>query len=165
MSDRKPLWRIPVMWLVVGLPLASIIAGVGLVVIAVRSGGADSVTDDVQRMAQVQTTDLGPDQQAQTMKLSAVVRVDAGRIEVIPVSGDFDRKFSLQLTLLHPTQARDDQVLALLPSARGWQGQVPIDDSHDWKLLLQPLDARWRLKGRLPRQQYAARMAPAVATE
>jgi hypothetical protein len=56
-------------------------------------------------------------------------------------------------------------VLELLPSARGWALQQPLDDSHDWKLQLQPADARWRLKGRLPRQQHAARLAPSVAAD
>ena len=49
MTDRKSFWREPMVWLVFGLPLASIVAGVTLVVIAVRSGGADTVSDQVQR--------------------------------------------------------------------------------------------------------------------
>ena len=42
------------------------------------------------------------------------------------------------------------------------QVQADIDDAHDWRLQLTPADTRWRLKGRLPRQQYAARLAPSV---
>ena len=79
MTEKKSIWRMPVMWLVVGLPLASIIAGVGLVITAVNTGGADSVTDKVDRMSQIQTTDLGPDNQAQVLKLSAILRVDGGQ--------------------------------------------------------------------------------------
>ena len=62
-------WRNPVMWLVVGLPLLSIVAGVGLVVTAVRTGGADPVNDPVRRVAQIQTTDLGPDAAAKRLGL------------------------------------------------------------------------------------------------
>ena len=162
MTEKKSIWRMPVMWLVVGLPLASIIAGVGLVITAVNTGGADSVTDKVDRMSQIQTTDLGPDSQAQALKLSAIVRIDAGMVEVLPVTGEFGRNLPLRLSLEHPLQAQEDRVLELKPSVRGWQVEADIDDAHDWRLQLTPADTRWRLKGRLPRQQYAARLAPSV---
>lgn len=165
MTEKTSFWREPMVWLVVGLPLASVVAGVGLVIIASRSGSSDSLTEDVQRVAQIQTTDMGPDHEAETRKLSAIVRIDAGMVEVIPVTGEFDRTAPLQLTLLHPAQAQGDRVLELLPGGRGWTLQEPLDDAHDWRLQLQPADARWRLKGRLPRQQHAARLAPSVSAD
>ena len=162
MNKNKSLWRMPIMWLVVGLPLASIIASVALVIISVNSGGADSVTDEVNRVSQIQTTDLGPDSQAQTLKLSAIVRIDAGMVEVLPVTGQFARNVPLRLSVEHPLQAKEDRVLELQPSVRGWQVKADLDDSHDWRLQLTPADTQWRLKGRLPKQQYAARLAPSV---
>ena len=106
--ESKPFWKTPAMWLVIGLPLASIVAGVSLLVIAVRSGGADAVPDDVQRMSQIQTTDLGPDAQARALGLSAVVRMADGVVEVIPVTGQFHRQ-----SPLHPrwgkSQTRNHQ--------------------------------------------------------
>ena len=162
MTEKKSIWRMPVMWLVVGLPLASIIAGVGLVITAVNTGGADSVTDKVDRMSQIQTTDLGPDNQAQVLKLSAIMRVDGGMVEVLPVTGEFKRNAPLRLSLEHPLQAQEDRVLELKPSVHGWQVEADIDETHDWRLQLTPADSQWRLKGRLPKQQYAARLAPSV---
>lgn len=165
MTETKSFWREPMVWLVIGLPLASVVAGVGLVIVASRSGSSDSLTDNVQRVAQIQTTDLGPDNVAETRKLSAIMRIEEGMLEVIPVTGEFDRKAPLRLTLLHPVQKQGDRVLELLPSARGWALQASLDDAHDWKLQLQPVDAGWRLKGRLPKQQHAARLAPSVASD
>ena len=162
MTEKKSIWRMPVMWLVVGLPLASIIAGVGLVITAVNTGGADSVTDKVDRMSQIQTTDLGPDNQAQVLKLSAILRVDGGMVEVLPVTGEFKRNAPLRLSLEHPLQAQEDRMLELKPSVHGWQVEADIDETHDWRLQLTPADTQWRLKGRLPRQQYATRLAPSV---
>lgn len=162
MTEKKSIWRMPVMWLVVGLPLASIIAGVGLVITAVNTGGADSVTDKVDRMSQIQTTDLGPDNQAQVLKLSAIMRVDGGMVEVLPVTGEFKRNAPLRLSLEHPLQAQEDRVLELKPSVHGWQVEADIDETHDWRLQLTPADTQWRLKGRLPKQQYATRLAPSV---
>ena len=162
MTEKKSIWRMPVMWLVVGLPLASIIAGVGLVITAVNTGGADSVTDKVDRMSQIQTTDLGPDNQAQVLKLSAIMRVDGGMVEVLPVTGEFKRNAPLRLSLEHPLQAQEDRMLELKPSVHGWQVEADIDETHDWRLQLTPADTQWRLKGRLPKQQYATRLAPSV---
>ena len=162
MTEKKSIWRMPVMWLVVGLPLASIIAGVGLVITAVNTGGADSVTDKVDRMSQIQTTDLGPDNQAQVLKLSAIMRVDGGMVEVLPVTGEFKRNAPLRLSLEHPLQAQEDRVLELKPSVHGWQVEADIDETHDWRLQLTPADTQWRLKGRLPRQQHATHLAPSV---
>ena len=84
------IWRKnPVMWLVIGLPLLSIVAGVGLVVIASSAGGSDAVSDPVRRVSQIQTTDLAPDQAALKLGLSAVLRVEDGIVEVLPATGQF----------------------------------------------------------------------------
>jgi len=82
MNDPQPkrsLFGIPVMWLVIGLPLASIVAGVGLVIVAIRSGGADVVRDEVQRTSQIQVTDLSADEQAMRRNLSALMRAAVRR--------------------------------------------------------------------------------------
>jgi hypothetical protein len=163
MTNRKSFWREPMVWLVFGLPLASIVAGVTLVVIAVRSGGADTVSDQVQRVAQVQTADLGMDNVASQRKLSAVLRAQDGVIEVLPATGDFDRTQPLRLVLAHPSQASADLHIELAPSALGWRADAPLDSSHDWSLQLLPIDSSWRLRGRLLKRQQAARLAPAVA--
>lgn len=163
MTDRKAFWREPMVWLVFGLPLASIVAGVALVAIAVRSGGADTVSDQVQRVAQVQTADLSMDSVASRRKLSAVLRAQDGVIEVLPATGDFDRARPLRLVLTHPSQARADLRIELAPSTLGWRAQTALDSSHDWSLQLLPADSSWRLRGRLLKQQHAARLGPAVA--
>lgn len=162
MTDKRPFWREPAMWLVIGLPLASVVAGVGLVVTAVRSGGADVVTDDVRRVAQIQTADLGPDERAAQLGLSAVVSLHEGYVDVIPTTGEFVRNAPLRLTLAHPAQAAEDRHVDLLPGSLGWRAQADVDGSHDWLLQLAPADGHWRLRARLPRQQRAARLAPSL---
>ena len=161
--ESKPFWKTPAMWLVIGLPLASIVAGVSLLVIAVRSGGADAVPDDVQRMSQIQTTDLGPDAQARALGLSAVVRMSDGVVEVIPVTGQFHRQSPLQVLLQHPTRADADQRIELAPGDTGWRAQAALDDSHDWIVVLASEQDGWRLHGRLPKQQHATHLSPALA--
>jgi Uncharacterized protein conserved in bacteria len=155
-------WRNPVMWLVVGLPLLAIVAGVGLVVVAVRSGGADAVSDPVRRVSQIQIADLGPDAAARKLGLSAVLRVEDGIVEVLPATGRFDTGVALRLDLEHPTRQAEDLHLELQPAGPGWRVEQAVDGSHDWVARLRPADGSWRLQGRLPKGQHAARLAPSL---
>jgi len=162
-TPKRSPFSNPVMWLVIGLPLLSIVAGVGLVIVAVRSGGADVVRDEVQRTSQIQVTDLSADAHAAQRRLSALLRAEDGRIEVIAVNGDFDHAAPLHLLLQHPTAAAEDLQFTLDPSATGWQGEGVIDDQHAWNVELSGDEGRWRLHARLPKQQHAVRLAPALS--
>lgn len=162
-EPSKPFWKTAMMWLVIGLPTASVFASMALVVIANRSGGADVVRDDVQRVSQIQTADLGPDEQARALGLSAVLRADEGVLEVIPATGDFHRQAPLRLVLQHPSRTQEDLELELAPAGAGWRAEQPLDDGHDWIVQLAPADGEWRLHGRLPKQQHATRLAPSLA--
>ena len=106
-SDRKrPFWKEPMMWVVLGIPLASIVAGVGLVVVSVRSGSADAVMDKVDRVSQIQTTDLGPDEAAAARKLSAIVQIRADLNKAVKQA--FDRE---GITIPYPHQVHVDSQL------------------------------------------------------
>ena len=156
----RPFWKEPMVWLVWGLPLASVIAGLWLVVVAVRAGGADSVTDKVQRVSQIQTTDLGPDDNAAKRKLSAIVQVRMDHVEMIAITGDFAGTSPLVLTLAHPTEAAKDVVLTLARDTAGWTAPAEIETTHDWNIQLAPQDGAWRIRGRLQKDTQAVRLAP-----
>lgn len=159
-------WRTPIVWLVIALPAAVVIASIGLIFIA-GSDGNDVVRDDVQRTAQIQTADLSADAVASEQKLSAIVRTDAegGFVEVLPVSGTFDRDAPLRLTLAHPADSARDTVLLLAPGELGWRVDAELDDSHDWKVELGPEDSHWRLRGRLPKGQQATNLRPSLQAQ
>lgn len=165
---RRP-WREPMVWLIVAIPAAAVIATIAMLVVASRSSGNNDVVDEsVRRTAQVQVADLGPDAIARQLRLSAIVRADPrgnGSIEVLPVAGDFDRAANLALALRHPSRAGLDRQLALAPSDTGWRAEGEIDLSHDWNVQLAPADGRWRLQGRWTARQRAAYLQPAVGNE
>ena len=156
---KRPFWKEPMMWVVLGIPLASIVAGVGLVVVAVRSGSVDAVTDKVDRVSQIQTTDLGPDETAARRKLSAIVQVRADHVELVPVTGDLAGTSPLVLTLAHPTVAAQDVTLSLARGTTGWRAAGEIDTTHDWNVQLGPEDGSWRIRGRLQKNMQAVRLA------
>lgn len=155
-------WRQPVMWLVAALPASAVVASIILITLAVRSGGEDASRDPVRRTAQIQQADLGPDLQARQLGLSAVIRFEDVLIEVLPVTGDFDRDSPLQLQLGHPTRAEADVLLQLLPEGEGWRTRGSHLADHDWRVQVAASDGRWRIVGRLPVGQRAARLAPAM---
>lgn len=158
---RHPL-REPMLWLVMLLPAAVVVAGIATLVIAIRSGGNDAVPDAVRRTAQVQTAELGPDDVARRRGLVAVLQVRGDGVRVLPVQGDFDRTRPLQLTLAHPVQAAQDRHLVLQPDADGWHAAGAPDATHDWPLLLQADDGAWRVHGRLPAGQQAAHLVSSL---
>ena len=164
---RQSPWRNPMVWLMVGFPLAAVVAGIATVFIAIGAGGSDAIPDDVRRTAQIQTSELGPDERAATLKLSAVLSVRDGFLELLPASGPLLddaslRNRPLRLLLQHPTLAAADRELKLVPTATGWRADHRLDIDHDWRLQLLPEGTAWRLRARLPAGQRGALLAPAV---
>ncbi len=169
-------WRNPMLWLIVGLPAAVVVAGLATLAIAVESGGSDAIPDEVRRTAQIQTTELGPDERAAALKLSAVLSVrttdGAQALELLPASGALLDKVSaegralrakpLRLLLQHPTRAAEDRELRLLPTANGWGVAYALDGSHDWRVQVLPEGGAWRLHARLPAGQRGVLLAPSV---
>lgn len=158
---RHPL-REPMVWLVIALPLAAVLASIWLIVASSRGGSVDSVADEVQRTGQIQTTDLGPDERAARLKLGAVLQSEEGMLRVFPAGGPFRRGDSLRLTLLHPYSEDADQVFTLVPDKLGWHVEHAPDPAHDWNVTLADEAGTWRLRGRLPRGQHATHLGPAL---
>jgi len=168
MEPKSSPWRQPIVWLMVALVGAAIVGSVWLLKVAANGDSVDVVPDEVQRTGQAQQADFGPDATAAERKLGAIVRIDDehGYVEVLPVSGDFDRAAPLRLELHHPTRAEQDQALELAPTETGWRVEAKPATDHDWRLQLAPAGGEdWRLRGRMPRGQLAAQLRPAVGDD
>ncbi|WP_345302725.1 FixH family protein [Lysobacter hankyongensis] len=161
---RQSPWRNPMVWLMVGFPLAAVVAGIATVFIAIDAGGSDAIPDDVRRTAQIQTTELGPDERAAERKLAAVFSVQEGAVEVLVATGDFDRGHPLKLSLLHPVDAAQDIALTLQPNGRGgWSATHALDVGHAWRVQLLDDAGTWRLLARLPAGQRGVLLRPSLA--
>lgn len=160
-EQPRPAWRNPMVWLVAGIPAASIVAGVGLVIVAMRQPN-DAIPDRVRRTAQIQVADLGADDRARRSGLRALLRAEDGIVEALPVAGGFDRARPLNVRLRHPAREAEDRVIALAPGEFGWRAQADVDLSHDWNVELAPADGSWRLQGRLPKGQHAVALQPSL---
>lgn len=170
METRKAkAYREPMVWLVFGLPALVVVAGIATLVIAIKTSDGGDVTDQVQRTAQIQQTDLGPDARAQAMGLRVLLRESAGRIEVLPMAGNFPSGQSLRLVAEHPTDSGQDRAVVLQPNAdkTGWLSKDAFESvrGHAWKFTLTPGNEQWRLRGRMPKEQSAIVLLPALAQE
>lgn len=150
-APLRPWFREPMVWLVIALPLAVVIAGFATLFIAIDAGGADPVRPQVQRTAQMQTADLAAEARARQLGLSATLDrdVDTGSVTVRLVGATIDAP-RLRLSLEHPTRADADADTVLTRRSGAWLGRIPDPQAgHDWLLTVQPDDGQWRLHGRL----------------
>lgn len=155
----------PMVWLVWGLPAVVVVASMITIWLAATSGNADPVRDEVQRMAQVQTTELARDEHAARLGLSAVLSLRDGQAQLLPVSGVFAYGDPLELVLAHPTRSAQDRALALLPQDRTWRAEARLDDGHDWNVEVASPEGGWRIVGRLKAGEHAVRLGPALPAQ
>lgn len=153
-------------WLMLALPAAAVVAGLSTVVIAVRASGDDAVPESVRRTAQVQEADLAADRQAARRQLRAQLQVNraTGAVQV-SITGDAITDDRVELRLVHATDGARDAVAVLVRSGALWLGRVNAPLDRPWALVLAADDGAWRLQGRLPIEQDSVSLEPAIAGE
>lgn len=151
----------PVLLLLIGLPVATLAAGIATLAIIGR-GGLDTVGDPVRRTAQVQQVDLAADAAAKRWGLGGRVVLDglALRVDVPGIDDTTD----LRLRLEHPLDAGQDAEIVLESNNGRWQAPA-FDAAVGWRLSLSPADGAWRLVARWPRGAQAIELTPAVASD
>ncbi len=168
-EKQKKAHREPMVWLIVALPAAVVVAGLVTLGIAIQHRDGGEVRDEVSRMGRVlQEADLGPDEQAARLRLTALLRERDGRVEIVPMAGTWQRQNPLRLLAEHPTDSALDRTLELTPQPGGtWLSSAPFEDErqHDWKFVLSDTGDTWRLRARMPKDQLSAVLTPAVGAE
>lgn len=151
--------RNPVVLLLIGLPVATLAAGIATLALIGR-GGLDTVGDPVRRTAQVQQVDLAADAAARRLGLGGRLALE-GPVLRVDVPG-LDRTAPLRLRLEHPLDATLDADVTLDPEDGAWEGPA-FDANVGWRVALTPVNGEWRLVARWPRGAHAIDLAPAVA--
>jgi len=161
--DTRIWYREPMVWLVFGLPAMVVLASLMTLTIAVRSGGADSVADPVQRVGKGQTIDLAPDQMAARRDVHArLTLIDDSEAIELALQGDVADAAYLNLTLQHPTLAANDRDVQLVRvDAQRYLGRLALPRGHAWNVQLAANDGSWRIHGRLARDSRSADLVPA----
>ena len=149
----------PMVLLVWGLPAVVVVAGFITLAIAIRAGDLDASSDAVQRMAQVQQTDIVADQTALRRGLSASLAVESGMVR-LQLLGAAAADGQLTLRFEHPSNSALDHEVALLREGDTWSGDVALPEADHWRLVLHAADASWRLDGELRGSRGIAVLAP-----
>lgn len=148
------------LWLVLGIPVATLVAGVWTIVAISSESGVDADPDPVRRTAQVQQVSLQADQAAAERGLSASLDIDAdgGLLTLGQATGPL----APVLQLVHPIQSSLDREIVLQPHPRGWRCPEPIAAAHGWQLRLVAADGSWRLVGRYQPGDTRVELVPSV---
>lgn len=162
-TDHRPWYREPMVWLMMALPAAAVIAGLSTVVIAVRASGDDAIPESVRRTAQMQEADLAADHQAAKRHLLARLQLtrSTGAVQVT-LTGDAISEDRLELHLIHATDGAKDASAVLVRSGDSWLGRIDAPLSQAWALTLATENDAWRLQGRLPVDRDRVLLEPAL---
>lgn len=147
-----PWYHHPWMWLVVGLPLASVVASLTFVTIAVKNQD-DLVRDDWYKAGRAINNDLDAEKYAQTLGLKGVLTLEPAIPAVsISIENGASLPDNLQLLLIHSTIAQEDMTAIITRAADGtWRGSLPRLPMGKRHLMLEPAalkagEVRWRLR-------------------
>jgi hypothetical protein len=148
--NPRPWTREPLLALVIGLPLAAVIAG--FVTLALAAGGAkDRAYGGVRRVAQTQTRDLSADHAAAQLGLQAVATIGADGTVALRFYAGVPQASALRLELRHGTDPRRDRMttLARLDDTAFVGSLSRPRATGAYNVELSPAHGGWRLVGRL----------------
>lgn len=141
-------FREPMVWLIVIIPILTVIGGVVTIRMAAANGPLASAPETVSRSGQMQQSDLGPDAAAMAQGLQAtLVQRAPGRFEF--TSWPTAASPAATLMIVHPNRQELDQRLSVTGADQVLEF---APDALPWELCefrLQDQAGTWRLVGRL----------------
>jgi len=144
----KPWYREPWPWLLMLAPLAAVLMGVVMVVLAGRSHDG-LVADDYYKQGLAINQTLDRERRGAALHVSGRLEFSTDRTRVrLHLGQDGDPPPALLLTLVHPTRAGLDQRVPLIRTATGdYAGELLAPVAGRWLLTLEDDDRRWRVSG------------------
>jgi hypothetical protein len=146
-ADRRPWHREPFMWLVVSIPLLTVVAGLSTVVIAHRNKDP-IVSDNLRKEGLSIQHDPARDLAAARIGASAHVVVDAEHLTVKVTLSQGEAPATLVALLSHSSRPDFDRLVPMTRLADGSYGaQIAALPIGHWYIELSPGDRGWRLRG------------------
>jgi hypothetical protein len=141
-------WRsVPLMWFVVGLPLAVVVAAFVTLGIAIHSSD-DVIRDDFRKDGLAIYADPARDAAAAEVGARARLDIDAtGAITAALSLERGDTPGELLLVLSHATRAEYDQMVTLRLRDGAYAGRGDALAPGHWYIEITPPGREWRLKG------------------
>lgn len=149
-SDSQPWYRQPLVWMIIAIPMSSVLVGMLMLVVSVLTYDGLVADDYYKRGVQINRV-LARDERARELGMSASLRMDAGgtRVELESSSRGFSMPPRLSLKFSHSTRAGLDKQLTLNALAAGdYAGPVVTLQPGRWYLELG--NDEWRLTDAIP---------------
>ncbi len=150
----------PMVWLMFGIPLITVVAGFYTLHIASLAKATDEMNMPVTRVLQIQEADLSADKLAAKENITARLDVSNGQW-VVSSSNKFVGT-QLMLGLQHPIDKTQDIQLVLERQGNNFVSKHAVTKAHDWLLQLSDMNSQWRVVGRLHRQDNTADLKASV---
>lgn len=159
MNTTRSAWREPMVWMLVGLPLAAVAIGFALLFAAVQPGREDMETvAKVTRVGKLLVSAEPARSPTEVSTGGVVLRTRGSMVEVVPTDGSFPRGGKLTLTL--SDASGEQRAVHLAPSELGWRGVGSLGGGRDWTVRLAPDNGAWLLHGRWMPQARFIRLMP-----
>lgn len=143
----RPWFREPMVWLVILLPTAAVVAALASVVTAFVTRDA-VVADDYRKEGLAINRDPTRDLAAKRLGVSAEIALEGGTLSVRLAPGSAPIPRGLVVILSHATRAEQDRLVTLSAGADGvYSAPLPALAPGHWYLELSPADRAWRLTG------------------
>lgn len=162
MNEERKSWQEPMVWLMVGIPAATVIAGLATLAIAIQSGAMDTVPSSVQRVAQAQVLTSTVDDSTSKMGYRGYLMLDrnqpAWQVSVKTVPADLAGA-PLHVLFVHPTLAARDVRVNL--GAGDVAAAVALDFIPQ-QVIVSDAAGTWRLVGAYS-EQSVLNLTPALS--
>lgn len=145
-QQDRPWYREPWPWILFGIPLATLVAGIVMYFIALRTNDGLVVGDYYKQGLAINRT-LARDDLARAMGLSATVQITRTHIVVDLKAHDGVRlPEQILFSLAHATQPQLDMRVMLQGAAGKFQGELPsVPNNGRWHMVLEDQHLQWRI--------------------
>ncbi|HYF58306.1 MAG TPA: FixH family protein [Burkholderiaceae bacterium] len=146
LPSPRPAWREPLVWLVAGIPAATVAAGAATWWIAAQRADSNVAEDWYKRGLAVNRS-LERESRARAIGLSAEVELRGDHDLRVRLAGLADPPASIRVLLTHPVRAEQDRPLSLDRQPDGGYRIVsPLVGAGRWGLAIEAQD--WRIAAR-----------------
>jgi hypothetical protein len=144
-SSKKPWYKEPWLWLVLSVPIASVILSSIMVSVAVI--GKDSlVSDNYYKDGMGINQTINQDRLAKQLNIVPIVTIKEKTVFINIQSDKMPTQAFLTLKLVHPTVSDKDINIRLLPTEKGFIGDLPNAVEGRRYLDLYGFDDSWRIR-------------------
>lgn len=134
-------------WLIIALPVSAVLASIATVFIAAHDPD-DLVKTEYVKSGMAVEAPRAALEQAARMGLSAAVTYKGGSVEMQISGNQVQLSDTLDLSVVHPTQAELDTRIPLIALGQGkYQAHFELAGQGKRHLILEPPDRSWRLEG------------------